>query len=98
MEEFEQVLSSSETTHDSVVYLGDFNVWMNDSMNEKSIEMQNILNIYDLKNWVGSSTHKSGNILDLVITRTDSTLIKDLEVEPINQWRMVCLIGCAVKN
>ena len=66
----------------SVLYLGDFNVWINNEENMRAKEFRDILDMHNLVNIVSDPTHRSGNILDLVIARKNSTLIKNLTVQP----------------
>ena len=53
----------------SVVYLGDFNVWMNDEENIRGREFLDVIDMHNLVNSVSHPTHRSGNILDSIITQ-----------------------------
>lgn len=82
LEEFQSFLTESEMRCSTVIYLGDFNIWMNNVENVRAREFRDILDVHHLDNIVSDPTHRSGNILDLVITQKNSTLIKNLTVQP----------------
>ena len=83
-DEFENFITEAEMAHDRVFYLGDFNIWMNKTDDANTVKMSDILSMHDLKNFVDNSTHKSGNTLDLIITKYDSLMISDIYLEPTN--------------
>ena len=83
-EEFEQMLVMSEMKYENVVYLGDFNIWMNDSGSEAAKNMREIISVHNLLNSVREPTHKSGNILDMVISKNNSLLVSNFFIEPTN--------------
>ena len=81
-EEFSSFLTESQMANEMSVYVGDFNIWMNDKNDLRAIEMYNILDIHSLKNYVHSPTHKSGNTLDLILTNSHCDFISNVLVEP----------------
>ena len=81
--EFESFLFESETSTEKVLYVGDFNVWVEDSMNDIVKKFTDVLDNFNLKNHVTTPTYDSGHILDLVITNKDSELVSGLCVEPV---------------
>ena len=70
--ELEPFFTESQTSCNPVVYLGDFNIWMNKPTDPNTIEMNEILDSFNLKNLVFDPTHISGNLLDLVLVNNDS--------------------------
>ena len=82
LEEFWTFLSESESICENVVYVGDFNYWIDSPNDRKSSDFVELLGSYDLKNYVMEQTHVSGHILDLVISKNRSPLVESLFVEP----------------
>ena len=60
---------------------GDFNFHMDDPDNASAKRFADLLESYDLKQHVNYGTHTSGHTLDLVIARSDDSLIKDTKVK-----------------
>ena len=61
----------------SVVYLGNFNIWMNDEENIRGREFRDVIDMHKLVNIVFDPTHRSGNILDSVISqKEDNSILK----------------------
>ena len=60
---------------EELIIVGDFNIHV-DSSNNESQSFLDILNANGLIQHVKSSTHQKGHILDLVITREHSNLLK----------------------
>ena len=80
--EFESFLIQSEVSDKNVIYMGDFNLWMNDLNDGDARRFTEILHNFDLINHVNAPTYDSGRILDLIITKNCSNLLGDIEVEP----------------
>ncbi|XP_072046797.1 uncharacterized protein [Amphiura filiformis] len=57
------------------IYLGDFNIHMNEPTKSHVAKFINILSCNNLQNYVTGPTHKSGNQLDLVIGNVDDNLV-----------------------
>ena len=64
-----------------ILLIGDFNFHVNDTTDGYANRFNNILNAFDLKQHVRDKTHKDGHTLDLVITRSDDLLVKQLCVQ-----------------
>ena len=64
-----------------LLIMGDFNFHMDDPDNANAKRFADLLEPYDLKQHVNCGTHTSGHTLDLVITRSDDSLIKDTKVK-----------------
>ena len=79
--EFEKHVFSIEKSEKNVIYLGDFNIWMDDVNNIEAIRMNTLLKNYSLKNHISSPTHISGHTLDLVISHKNLELVKNVRVD-----------------
>jgi hypothetical protein len=65
-------LSSSVNTCDEILLLGDLNLG---KLQTVSNDLNNFLNMFSFSQHVRTATFASGNILDMIITRSSSTLI-----------------------
>ena len=83
-EEFLSFLMRSEAQKGKKYYVGDFNVAVNKTDDPHSLQFLETIESFNLQNHVLESTHQSGNILDLVITKNCSNTVHDLDVEPVN--------------
>ena len=81
--EFESFLMQSQLSKKTVVYVGDFNIWIDDLRSSDTKQFTDILSNFYLKNFVNMSTFNSGHILDLVITTTGTSLIDGIGVESV---------------
>ena len=84
MEEFESFVTESQIACVTNIYVGDFNIWMNNTSDTNANKMKELLKLHNLENLVTSPTHRSGNMLDLVITRSNSFIIEGICVESEN--------------
>ena len=57
---------------------------MNKDTDPNARKMREIFKMHRLENFVKCSTHKSGNILDLVIVNENSLLVSELDAEAEN--------------
>jgi exonuclease III len=57
-----------------VIIVGDFNFHMNKSSNPNAKKLLDILEMFNLKQHIKSSTHESGNTLDLLITDANTLI------------------------
>ena len=73
-DEFTQFLAHYQTYQHEVVITGDFNFHMNKPYENRVVQFNNILEMFDLVQHVKAPTHREGNTLDLVITRKTSIL------------------------
>jgi len=69
LSEFENFLFETEVTDRNTLYVGDFNIWMEDENNVDTINFLDILDNFNLINHVTVPTFESGHVLDLIITR-----------------------------
>ena len=78
--EYEQFLLESETNDCDILYVGDFNIWMDVQENDFSSYLSSVLESFNLENIVNVPTHEAGHTLDLVILRKHSALVHDMKV------------------
>lgn len=82
VEEFSRLLEQIAAEPSGCLLItGDFNFHMDDPDNANAKRFADLLESYDLKQHVNCGTHTSGHTLDLVITRSDDSLIKDTKVK-----------------
>jgi exonuclease III len=82
--EFCSFLSSSATTPNEFLITGDFNIHVNDSSDAHSIQFLTLLDSFNLVQHVPAPTHISSNILDLVITSSQSSILSSVSVSPVS--------------
>jgi hypothetical protein len=70
-EELTQLLEIVAAYRCEVVICGDFNIHVNVADDRHAIRFQELLQSFDLVQVINGPTHRSGNTLDLVITRRD---------------------------
>ena len=73
--EFTTYLETLATHPGHVILVGDFNFHINVPNDRDAREFRNLLSSLALKQHVQGPTHRSGNTLDLVITRNTDTLV-----------------------
>ncbi|KAK6168440.1 hypothetical protein SNE40_020971 [Patella caerulea] len=81
LDEFSDFLHGIQDGPEDFIILGDFNIHVDKSNDSTVNRFKEVLNSFNLKQHVSQPTHKGGHILDLVITRANSDLIKSLKVE-----------------
>ena len=74
MAELEEMFAHYQMLSDELFISGDFNFHFNDDNDTLANEFQSLLNSLSLVQHVQCPTHRLGNILDLVITRSNSLL------------------------
>jgi len=93
--ELTQVFGHYSTYRNEVIIIGDFNLHINKSMDVNARRFQELLQLFDLHQHVSEPTHRDGNTLDLVITRTNTKLLK-CNVDDMNSDHMNVLISLDV--
>ena len=83
LNEFEEFLLESQTSSNECIYVGDFNLWIDDFNNVDAMKFLDLLVDFNLINHINCATYDSGHILDLLIARKDSSSVKSVEVEPV---------------
>ena len=73
----ENVLSETST---SLMITGDLNFHMENSNNAHTRQFFEILETFDLKQNVSSATHASGHTLDLLITRLNEEIVRNVKI------------------
>ena len=68
IEEFTDYVSTSLSKHPNNIYLGDFNLHVSNTLDTDSAIFNDTTEALGLYQHVGFSTHKSGNVLDLVLS------------------------------
>ena len=81
-----KVLFYSEINRADLIYMGDFNIWVDDIRNNDAQNFLRLLNKFSLVNLVNKPTYNSGHTLDLVITKSHHSLVKSLNVDTINTF------------
>lgn len=74
-EEFQTYLSGAVESPNLLLITGDFNIHVNDDNNPDHIRLRDLFSMYDLVQHVHVPTHKSGNTLDLIVTRANDELL-----------------------
>ena len=83
LNEFEEFILESQTNMHQCLYVGDFNIWVDDLSDSDADKFLKMLEDYNLKNHIDCPTYDSGHILDLLITRKSASIIKSLQIEPV---------------
>lgn len=76
-EEFSLYLENIVMCSEILLIAGDFNFHLDNQQDNDTKRFQNILHTFGLTQHVSVPTHRSGHILDLVITRSSNDLIVD---------------------
>lgn len=82
VQEFRDFLSEMYTKYDRFLLLGDFNGHICCRNDLLSSEFINLIESFDLLQWVKSPTHKLGHMLDLILTH--NVKVDDVDVCDIN--------------
>ena len=84
MQKIENFVLYSEMNKADVIYLGDFNIWIDDIRNKNAENFLRLLNNFNLVNFINKPMYNSGHISDLVITKNYHSHVKSLTVDTIN--------------
>ena len=77
-DEFTEFLSQHTTFNGTLIITGDFNIHVNRTHDRYAKQLNEILQMFDLKQQVHKPTHYKGNTLDLlIITNKDSTSLRE---------------------
>ena len=74
LSDFALLLEDLASSPSEFVAMGDFNLHLDDPDDSYSTSFKTLLETFDLKQHISSSTHTSGHILDLLITKTTSSI------------------------
>ena len=83
LQENESLILESELNEVDVIYLGDFNILVDDIGNNEAQNFLRLLDNFSILNLVNEPTYNSGHTLDLVITKNHHSLVKSLTVDTI---------------
>ncbi len=79
-EEFDDFLQEVSLLPGKLIILGDFNFHLNEPHRSEVAHFMDILNSFGLEQHVDKPTHRSNNILDLIITRESEDLLRFCDV------------------
>ena len=83
LSEFEFFLLETRASNNCILFVGDFNVWIDDLTNSDARRFCQVLDHLSLKNYINDATYDSGHTLDLVISDSTSEALCDFFVEPV---------------
>ena len=75
-EEFSSFLEEVVVCSEELLIIGDFNFHMDDTADRYAAQFGSLLELFNLKQYVAVPTHRSGQILDLAISRKDAEALK----------------------
>ena len=84
-EEFSSLLEEVVVCSEELLIIGDFNFHMDDTADRYAAQFGSLLELLNLKQHVAVPTHRSGHILDLVISRKDAEALKVNELVVMEQ-------------
>ena len=82
-DEFSQLIASYHCKNQELIIMGDFNFHINKPNLPNVRKFNDLLDTFGLAQHISEPTHVGGNILDLVITRQDSNLLKKCHVDEL---------------
>jgi len=74
LSDFALLLKDLVTSPTEFIAMGDFNIHLDDPNDTYSTSLKTLLETFDLKQHISSPTHTSGHILDLLITKSTSSI------------------------
>jgi hypothetical protein len=80
-EEFSNLLEVFSIWSGHILITGDLNFHMDDSADRDANKLKALISSFGLEQHVKQSTHRSGHILDIVITRADDPLVSSVIAE-----------------
>ena len=98
LDEFSSLLEKLIISNGPLLITGDFNFHLDNPSDRAATRFRVLLDVFDLKQHVKNSTHKSEHILDLVITSSGDQLVRNVRVfDPVIsdhcavRWETSCL-------
>src|SRR5260221_4904899 len=79
LSDFTQLLESLVPLKSDLLITGDFNIHIDQKLDPQTISFNTLLATFDLSQHVTFKTHIAGHTLDLLITRSDSTLATSVD-------------------
>ena len=74
LSDFSSLLEDLAASPYEFIAIGDFNLHLDDTNDSYSTSFKTLLETFDLKQHISSSTHSSGHTLDLIITKSTSSI------------------------
>ena len=78
-DEFASLLEQLVPATGNLLIMGDFNFHLDEGSNSDACKFRHILESFNLKQHVATSTHCRGHILDLIITRFDDNFVDGID-------------------
>ena len=95
--ELTEMLAHYSNYKNEVIFIGDFNIHVNDHNNSDAKRLLALLEMFEFNQHIHEPTHKNGNTLDLVITKHQS-MVKFCEVDELNSDHMNILIEASLEK
>ena len=97
MDEFSQLLESLSTASGKLIIIGDINIHWNDQSNSERKKLSDLLDMYNLCQHIDKPTHSKGHTIDLVITRSNESIVTEAEVGSLisDHHTLLCKIQIA---
>ena len=81
LDEFYPIMENIFMNFKNVIFLGDFNLHVNERLDPNIVKFYDILSSFNLTQEIDGPTHKLGNTLDLVIHDTCDTKVSDICID-----------------
>ena len=91
-EEFSDFISEINSKYKHYVILGDFNIHIDNRISAQARDFSDILDTFDLAQYVPISTHRAGHTLDLVISHNSGIIPRFLRCDDLNISDHKCVI------
>ena len=75
VDEFSQFLENVVMCPEALVISGDFNLHLDDLRDSDTKKLEDLLETFNLSQYVSGPTHLSGQTLDLIITRSSDDIV-----------------------
>ena len=98
--EFTELLETVATSNDKFIIAGDINIHCDVVNDRVTVQLNDLLQMFNLVQVVDSPTHRAGHTLDIVITRSDEE-ISQVEVSDISlsdHFLISFLTDCKIKR
>ena len=78
--DFERLMSKHATCTQEIIITGDLNFHLDNIESNNTILLHSVLDEYGLEQKIAEPTHVAGHTLDVLIVRSDSSLLKSIQV------------------
>ena len=96
VEEFSDYLESLILSSEPLLITGDFNIHVNVAGDPNRLKLLELLETMGLRQHVTTSTHESGNTLDLIVTRQFEDLVRETPISDYHisdHWSVTCRLN-----